>query len=74
MTYLPRARTERRSASFGIADVPERITGLAWSPNGKQIIFDSPHGRVQGVYAVNADGSNFREVAQTGGTLTEWTE
>ncbi|MFJ5033377.1 TolB family protein [Streptomyces sp. NPDC088560] len=56
----------------GLTDVQTPV----FSPDGSQIAFSGydPNAGVQGIYAVNADGSNFRTVAATGGTLTEWTE
>jgi DNA-binding SARP family transcriptional activator len=46
----------------------ERIGGLAWSPDGQQIVFsaNSP-GRSDKLYIINADGSGLRQV--TGGEI-----
>jgi DNA-binding SARP family transcriptional activator/Tol biopolymer transport system component len=46
----------------------ERVSGLAWSPDGQQIVFgaNSP-GRSDKLYIINADGSGLRQI--TGGEI-----
>jgi DNA-binding SARP family transcriptional activator len=41
----------------------EGISGLAWSPDGQQIVFSAgPHGRPHRLYIIDADGSGLRQL------------
>jgi Tol biopolymer transport system component len=56
-----------------------RDSNPAWSPDGTQLVFGRKDGRIahfadNGMYVVNADGTNLRQVVylQSGGVAATW--